>query len=470
MEIEVVRLLAERGLGRRTRSRHRPDSRPSARRPARGHRRRGGRRRGRGRLARGPSPGASPRRGRAQRIGGREPRGRRPAPLPDPGRGEGLCRLPDHGPRNVGPRLDAEAGQRGGPRRRCHRAPVGARRAPRHRRDARLPHRGRGRARRRRGDAPACDRGRRHRAGRGRHRPAVRARLRPRRSSARPRHDLAEHHPRRREVQRHPRRGRDGARLPAAARYGRAGDARGGRGSPRAGDPRCVCDRAGHRRAGGCRRRRTRPCTASWRRRSGITTRKASRFRSWRRSRPTTRPWRESASRPMGFHRSGSRRTRRTSSATTASTSGSASTRCAGAFRSSTTRSAAFAADVPRTYSVGRGLLTRRPRREIAWVASAATPIATSARSAVGIGRTADRNWSARARSTTRSRACPRWVRTQRPLATILGSDLALDEAAPDEPVHEAARRRRRAFDDLGEIADGHCAGLRRGRRARPAG
>src|SRR5688572_2927022 len=46
----------------------------------------------------------------------------------------------------------------------------------------------------------------------------------------------------------------------------------------------------------------------------------------------------------------------------------------------------------------------------MAWVARAATPIATIARSAVGSGRTADRNWSARARSTTRRTAWPRGV------------------------------------------------------------
>ena len=53
---------------------------------------------------------------------------------------------------------------------------------------------------------------------------------------------------------------------------------------------------------------------------------------------------------------------------------------------------------------------TSRPRRLIAWVASAATPIAISARSPRGIGRTADRNCSARARSTIRSTAWPRGV------------------------------------------------------------
>ena len=41
--------------------------------------------------------------------------------LPDPGRREGLRRLPDRRPRDVGPRLDAARGQRRGPRRGRHR-------------------------------------------------------------------------------------------------------------------------------------------------------------------------------------------------------------------------------------------------------------------------------------------------------------------------------------------------------------
>ncbi len=57
-----------------------------------------------------------------------------------------------------------------------------------------------------------------------------------------------------------------------------------------------------------------------------------------------------------------------------------------------------------------RGVRIRRPRRLMACVARAATPIATMARSAVGSGRTADRNWSARERSTTRRIAWPRGV------------------------------------------------------------
>ena len=42
---------------------------------------------------------------------------RRPAALPDPGRREGLRRVPHRGPRHVGPRLDAPRRQRRGPRR-----------------------------------------------------------------------------------------------------------------------------------------------------------------------------------------------------------------------------------------------------------------------------------------------------------------------------------------------------------------
>ena len=72
-----------------------------------------------------------------------------------------------------------------------------------------------------------------------------------------------------------------------------------------------------------------------------------------------------------------------------------------------------------------------------------------------GSGRTADRNWSARARSTTRSRACPRWRQPERPLAAILGLGPALHEPAPHEPVDQPARRRGRAPDGVGEVGDG---------------
>ena len=101
-----------------------------------------------------------------------------------------------------------------------------------------------------------------------------------------------------------------------------------------------------------------------------------------------------------------------------------------------------------------------RPRRLIAWVARAATPIATIARSAVGSGRTADRNCSARARSTTRRTAWPRWVRRERPLPAILGLLVALDEPPSDETVHEPARGRWRPPDRLGQLADGQRAAV----------
>src|SRR5260221_4986972 len=73
---------------------------------------------------------------------------------------------------------------------------------------------------------------------------AVLAGVHPRRRRAGPRHDLAEHRPRRREVQRHPGRGDHRDRLPAAA-----GDGRGRRGGPGpgatgAGPPRSLDDRA----------------------------------------------------------------------------------------------------------------------------------------------------------------------------------------------------------------------------------
>ena len=101
-----------------------------------------------------------------------------------------------------------------------------------------------------------------------------------------------------------------------------------------------------------------------------------------------------------------------------------------------------------------------RPRREIAWVARAATPIAMSARSADGIGRNAERNWSARARSTTRSRALPRWVSQSDLLAAVLGLGAALDEPPPDEPVDEARGRGRGAAERVGEVRDGRHAAV----------
>ena len=58
----------------------------------------------------------------AQRVRRRLGDDRRASVLPDPGRGEGLRRLPDRRPRDVGPRLDAARRQRRGARRGRHRA------------------------------------------------------------------------------------------------------------------------------------------------------------------------------------------------------------------------------------------------------------------------------------------------------------------------------------------------------------
>ena len=46
----------------------------------------------------------------------------------------------------------------------------------------------------------------------------------------------------------------------------------------------------------------------------------------------------------------------------------------------------------------------------------------------------------------------------ERPLATVLGFLVALDESTPDEAVDEPARRRWRPADLLGQLADGHRA------------
>ena len=48
----------------------------------------------------------------------------------------------------------------------------------------------------------------------------------------------------------------------------------------------------------------------------------------------------------------------------------------------------------------------------------------------------------------------------ERSLAPILFLDSALDEAPPDEAIDEPARRRRRAVDGLGKIADRHRPGV----------
>ena len=106
-----------RGPRCRPRSGHRPHPGAAARRPVRRHGRRGGRRHhGAGWLVEQRPELLRGRRRRSTSAAGFG-RLRRPAVLPDPGRREGLRRLPDRGPRHVGPRLDAPRGQRRRPRR-----------------------------------------------------------------------------------------------------------------------------------------------------------------------------------------------------------------------------------------------------------------------------------------------------------------------------------------------------------------
>ena len=237
-----------------------------------------------------------PRGGRDQRVRRRLDDGRRAAALPDPGRREGLRRLPDPRPRDVGPRLDAARGQR-----RASWPPRSSRASPRPdptrltpvmsrfldvAADALPAEAGRGRSRRsrpatRRAAEAALD---------GALRPDVRARP----AGAAPRHDQPGRRPRRRQVQRHPRRRRRRGRLPgpARARPSRTMRAELDR-AARARTWRRACDieldRLGRAGRGAGRRRALRPPGGDHPRpRPG----RRSRCRSWSRSRPTpsTRP------------------------------------------------------------------------------------------------------------------------------------------------------------------------------------
>ena len=95
-----------------------------------------------------------------------------------------------------------------------------------------------------------------------------------------------------------------------------------------------------------------------------------------------------------------------------------------------------------------------RPRRLIAWVASAATPIATIARSAVGQRPDRGQELVGTAAIHDPQHGVAALGQPQRPLAPVLGLLVALDEPPPDEPVDQPARRRRRAADRLGQLAD----------------
>ena len=171
------------------------------------------------RSARRGAAGAAPGGRRDQRVRRGRVDVRRAPVLPDPGRREGLRGLPDHGPRHVGPRLDAARRQRRGPRGRRIVARLAVQGPPRSPRRCRLPRRAPPATSRAR--PPGCSALLRATT---RDWPRLRstrsARRCPRGSSGRSSGTRQPgRHPRRREVQRHPRRGDDRARLPAPARH-----------------------------------------------------------------------------------------------------------------------------------------------------------------------------------------------------------------------------------------------------------
>ena len=337
MELEVMRLLARRA---------RAAGRDPARDPIPGLRRdvlfastadeEAGGLAGAGWLAdHRPRPCAPRRDQRGRRRLGR--RGRAPA-LSDPGRREGLRRLPAPRPRHVGPRLHAPRGQRRGPRR-GGRPPHGRpRRAAADRCHAPLPRRGPGRDPDGAGRARRRDRGRRPAPRRCRHPCPVRPDATPGRSRAPPRHDQPGRPPRRHQVQRDPGRGRRRDRLPplpgttaedmreaVLARLGptwrrtaRSSSSSAARRSPRP--------------------RRGRAVRRSSRRRSAPTTPTASRSRPWRRSRPTRSHLLDPGRPDLRLLAAPPSPTSGSSSGSTASTSGSASRPSAGACPSSTMR------------------------------------------------------------------------------------------------------------------------------------
>ena len=117
-----------------------------ARRPVHLHRGRGGRRPRRREVDRRPPARWLQAAGGLNECGRRLDDGRGRPPLPDPGRREGLRRLPDLGPRDVGPRLDAARRQRRRARGGHRRATGRARPDPRHAGDGPLHGGRRGRA------------------------------------------------------------------------------------------------------------------------------------------------------------------------------------------------------------------------------------------------------------------------------------------------------------------------------------
>ena len=95
-----------------------------------------------------------------------------------------------------------------------------------------------------------------------------------------------------------------------------------------------------------------------------------------------------------------------------------------------------------------------RPRRLIAWVASAATPIATIARSAVGQRPDRGQELVGTPAIHDAEHGVTALGQAERPLAAVLGLLVTLDEPPPDEAVDEPARGRRRPADRLGQLTD----------------
>ena len=125
-------------------------------------------------------------------------------------------------------------------------------------------------------------------------------------------------------------------------------------------------------------------------------------------------------------------------------------------------------------YGVGGcgGALMSRPRRVRARLDSAATPIAISARSSGGSGRTTERNWSARARSIwARSAGAVRGHRHD-PLPPVRDLLVACQQPAGLERGDDPAGRRRGAADLLREVRHGErrrpSRGIQRGQLCEP--
>ena len=248
-----------------------------------------------------------------------------PAVLPDRCRREGLRELPDHGPRDVGPRLDAthrqRRGQGGRDRRPASPSPGPTRLTPVMGRffESVADELG----------GPTGELVRRIASPDGAASEAAIARglrrdVRASGPGPAARHGLPERHPCRREVQRHPGRSprsrSTAGRCPEPTRPAMRAELR-----RRIGDELWAhCEAEAFLAAPAVEASlRDRRSTGRSRRRSATTTRTASRYRSWSRSRPTPSTRSASASRPTASHPSAWRPRSGSSSGSTGSTSGS---------------------------------------------------------------------------------------------------------------------------------------------------